>query len=98
MGRTYRASASVPDAAELLTLPDLAAVLRIGFRTAIRRREAGLLPEPIRMGSQRMIRWRRGEIMDWLAAGCPDGKTWEAMKARRGKEKPRGRRAEPTAV
>jgi predicted DNA-binding transcriptional regulator AlpA len=38
---------------------------------------AGRIPRPIRIG--RSKRWRRHEIMNWISAGCPPRKEWEAM-------------------
>jgi predicted DNA-binding transcriptional regulator AlpA len=44
-----------------------------------RLRAAGKLPPSVRLG--RKVLWRRLEIEEWIAAGCPDGRTWEAMTA-----------------
>jgi hypothetical protein len=27
------------------------------------------------------MRWSRAEICDWIAAGCPDAQTWQAIKS-----------------
>jgi predicted DNA-binding transcriptional regulator AlpA len=41
-------------------------------------RAAGKLPPSVRLG--RKVIWRRAEIIAWINAGCPDTRTWEAMK------------------
>jgi len=41
---------------------------------------AGRVPEPIRLG--RAVRWRRDELIAWIAAGCPPRHKWEAMRKR----------------
>ena len=46
-------------------------------------RAAGKLPPSIRLG--RKVLWRRAEIVSWIDAGCPDGRTWAAMQARAGR-------------
>jgi len=38
----------------------------------------GKLPKPIRLGKS--VRWLVNEINEWLEAGAPDRRTWEAMK------------------
>jgi predicted DNA-binding transcriptional regulator AlpA len=40
---------------------------------------AGRLPAALRLGGSK--RWRYSEIVAWVEAGCPDRKTWEALKA-----------------
>lgn len=37
---------------------------------------AGLIPRPVRIG--RSTLWRFHELQDWVAAGCPCRKEWEA--------------------
>ena len=55
---------------ELLTLGDLAELLRLNRRTIQRMASGGKLPKPIRL-SARCTRWRREEIVEWLESGCP---------------------------
>jgi predicted DNA-binding transcriptional regulator AlpA len=31
--------------------------------------DAARMPAPVRLGG--LVRWRRQELLDWLAAGCP---------------------------
>ncbi len=40
---------------------------------------AGKIPPSVKLGRKRL--WRREEIEEWVAAGCPDGRTWEALQA-----------------
>jgi hypothetical protein len=42
---------------------------------------AGRIPAPVRIG--RSTLWRRSELMDWIAAGCPVRSAWERMRAAR---------------
>ena len=44
---------------------------------------AGKVPRSVKLGRKRL--WRRLEIEEWIAAGCPDGRTWEALKAAAGR-------------
>jgi excisionase family DNA binding protein len=44
---------------------------------------AGKIPPSVKLGRKRL--WRREEIQGWVAAGCPDGRTWEAMKVAAGR-------------
>lgn len=40
---------------------------------------AGRLPTALRIGSSK--KWRYAEIVAWTEAGCPDRRTWEALRA-----------------
>jgi len=39
---------------------------------------AGRVPAPVRIGAT--VRWRRSELEAHIAAGCPDRRTWEALR------------------
>jgi predicted DNA-binding transcriptional regulator AlpA len=39
---------------------------------------AGRLPAGLRIGVSK--RWRYSEIVAWTEAGCPDRRTWEALR------------------
>lgn len=39
---------------------------------------AGRIPAPIKLGGRTL--WRVAELRNWVAAGCPKRKIWEAMK------------------
>lgn len=66
------------DPIELLTAGDLARRLRISIRQIRKLHSDALMPAPLRLG--RSARWRKMEIGEWLAAGCPDRKAWETMQ------------------
>jgi len=69
------------DAASLLlSAAQLAKELSISTRTISRLASSGKLPKPIAIG--RSVRWRRDDIVSWLAAGAPDRKKWEAVRAK----------------
>ena len=54
---------------ELMTRPDVEALLGLSRASIYRLMRGGHLPEPIRIGL-RAVRWRRSEIEAYLA-GCP---------------------------
>ena len=56
-------------AAQLLDVRAVAALLDCSPRHVYRLSDAGRMPAPIRLGA--LVRWRRSELTDWLAAGCP---------------------------
>lgn len=56
-------------APELLTTRQAAELLGIGERTLWRYSNSGRAPAPIRVGSA--VRYRRAELLEWIAAGCP---------------------------
>ncbi len=62
----------------LLSANDLARELNVSLRHVRRLDSSGKLPQPLRIG--RCVRWSRETITSWVAAGCPDRDTWEAMK------------------
>jgi predicted DNA-binding transcriptional regulator AlpA len=61
-------------AAELLRLPEAAALLGISRRSLTRDVADGLIPRPVGWGGK--TRWRRGELVAWIAAGCPPVAAW----------------------
>jgi len=64
-----------------LLIPDKVAARMVGISRASwhRLRAAGKLPAAVHLG--RAVRWRADELRDWIACGCPDGRTWAAMTA-----------------
>ena len=40
---------------------------------------AGRCPAPLRLAG--CVRWRREELRDWIAAGCPPRREWEGRRA-----------------
>ena len=63
---------------QLLTAKDLGKMLSLSKRQVFRLNSCGKIPAPIRIGGS--VRWSEQEISDWLAAGAPGRRTWEAMK------------------
>ncbi|MCX5638137.1 MAG: AlpA family phage regulatory protein [Planctomycetota bacterium] len=63
---------------KLITAKVLAEMLSLSKRQVFRLNSCGKLPAPIRIGGS--VRWSDKTISDWLAAGAPDRKTFEAMK------------------
>jgi predicted DNA-binding transcriptional regulator AlpA len=59
-----------------------AALLGVGLRTLRAMDAAGKLPAPVRL-SPGCVRWRLAELREWSEAGCPDRKTWAALRAAR---------------
>ena len=62
----------------LLRAPQAAALLSTSVRTLRVWNATGKVPRPIRIGQS--IYWRPEELKAWVAAGCPDRVTWEAMQ------------------
>jgi predicted DNA-binding transcriptional regulator AlpA len=75
----------MPDPAPLLIDDRTAATLcGIARATWHRLRAAGRIgPQPIRLA--RAVRYRRREVEEWVTAGCPDARTWAAMRAPEGR-------------
>ena len=63
---------------ELWSVKQLAAALSLSRRQIHRLNACHKLFAPIRIGGS--LRFSAKECADWLAAGAPDRKTWEAMK------------------
>ena len=61
----------------VLTPEELAVSLGISRAHLFRLHSRGLLPRPVRFG--RSLRWDRGTVTEWLAAGAPPRDRWEAM-------------------
>ena len=60
----------VPVPSALIDARELSRLLSVSLPTIWRMRNAGRLPEPIRLTSQ-CLRWRRCDVDAWLASGCP---------------------------
>ena len=67
---------------QLLDAKTLGQRLSLSKRQVHRLNSAGLIPKPLRISGS--IRWSEQTISDWLAAGAPDRKTFEAMQQARG--------------
>lgn len=84
--------AAPPPAAPVaaLLIPDTEAARLCGIARATwhRLRAAGRVgPQPVRLG--RAVRYRRAEVEQWAAAGCPDAATWRALRAMEGRRSAR---------
>lgn len=55
---------------KLLTAKAVAKTLSTSVRTVWRKRSAGQLPKPVKIGGS--VRWRSSDIDRWIACGCPD--------------------------
>lgn len=53
----------------LMTVLEVGNLLRCSPRTVYRLADAGRMPPPCRLGA--LVRWNRGAIDAWIAAGCP---------------------------
>ena len=63
---------------QLLTAKQLGGLLSLSKRQIFRLNSCGKLPAPIRIGGS--VRWVESTIAEWLNAGAPDRKTWQAMQ------------------
>jgi excisionase family DNA binding protein len=55
----------------LLSANHVAKMLQVSTRTLWRLLAAGKLISPIKLG--RSVRWRKDELLKWIADGCPPG-------------------------
>ena len=55
--------------ATLIGIKTVAALLDCSVRHVHRLRDAGKMPQPVRLGS--LVKWRRADIEQWVASGCP---------------------------
>ena len=58
-----------PELAALLDVHGVAGMCTCSTMHVRRLSDAGKMPPPVRLGS--LVRWRRADIEEWLAAGCP---------------------------
>ncbi len=63
---------------QLLTAKHLGAQLSLSKRQIFRLNSCGKIPAPIRIGGS--VRWAQSTITQWLKAGAPDRKTFEAIQ------------------
>jgi prophage regulatory protein len=54
---------------ELLTAAESADMAGVAKRSWWRYVSSGKAPAPVRLGGS--VRWRRSELAEWIAAGCP---------------------------
>jgi predicted DNA-binding transcriptional regulator AlpA len=69
------------DTSASLLIPDtvVCALAGVSRATWWRLHAAAKTPRAIKLG--RSVRWDRAEVAAWIAARCPDRRTWEAMQA-----------------
>jgi excisionase family DNA binding protein len=60
---------SAPDVSALLDVKAVAAMLDCSTRHVHRLADAGRMSRPIKLGA--LVRWRRAEVLAWIADGCP---------------------------
>lgn len=53
----------------LISVSELATILKCSTRTIWRMDSAGLLPRPVRFGGK--VRWRYRDIIQWIEHNCP---------------------------
>lgn len=63
---------------QLLSAKTLGQMLSLSKRQIFRLNSCGKLPSPIRIGGS--VRWAESTISEWLKAGAPDRRTFEAMQ------------------
>lgn len=66
-------------AALLIDARTFAQLLAVSLATFNRMKAAGKLPKPIEL-SRGCHRWRLAEVRDWIDAGCPPIKEWQARR------------------
>ncbi len=71
----------VAEPAMLLSKSDLARELGVSAKTIDRMDQTGKLPRSVGIGARK--RWYRPRIVEWISAGCPDRKTFEASRRSR---------------
>lgn len=52
----------------LMTVEDIAKLLRVSVRTVWRLRRNGSLPRPVKIGGG--VRWRMRDVKAWIEQGC----------------------------
>jgi excisionase family DNA binding protein len=62
----------------LITVEALAKILSVNTFTVYRWKDAGKIPAAVKIGGA--VRWRLGEIQDWIRCDCPPRSRWEAMR------------------
>ena len=77
---TNTAEAPAPDVGEglLIDIDQLSVLLRRSVASLERDQAAGRLPAQVYVGGSK--RWRRAEIVAWVAAGCPPRARWEEIR------------------
>jgi excisionase family DNA binding protein len=61
-------AATVQDAAALIDVKAVAAILDCSVRHVYRLADGGRMPAPVKLGA--LVRWRAEEIRTWIEDGC----------------------------
>ena len=64
-----RSEARLEHLRELLSAAESAEMAGVAKRSWWRYVSSGKAPAPVRLGGA--VRWRRSELAEWIAAGCP---------------------------
>jgi len=64
-----RGEARLQHLRELLTAKESAEMAGVAKRSWWRYVSSGKAPAPVRLGG--VVRWRKSELAEWIAAGCP---------------------------
>lgn len=76
-GKPAPGSSGTDNADILLNVDEAATMCRMSRSMFYRLCAERKTPRKVKLG--RLSRWRRQELRDWMQAGCPDQKRWEAM-------------------
>jgi excisionase family DNA binding protein len=68
-GQTARPEPQTAESAALLDVQAVAKLLDCSPRHVYRLSDAGRMPRPVKLGQ--LVRWRRAELHEWIAEGCP---------------------------
>ncbi len=79
-GSLLVATSAAPDNfGALITAEAAAQLCDVSLRTWRRLEAEGMVPKPVRLAG-RIKRYRRGELLAWMEAGCPAGEQWENIR------------------
>jgi predicted DNA-binding transcriptional regulator AlpA len=65
------AAQDVFDTASMLTIQDVAKALQCSDRHITTLRKEKRMPQPVKVGKRKGVRWSRRVIEEWIEAGCP---------------------------
>lgn len=66
-------------ASGLLDAKQAATLLSVSRSTFWKLHNQGRVPLPLRL-SPRVVRWSRGDLQAWIAAGCPPRHIWQEKR------------------
>ena len=64
---------NVEHLSSMLTVNDVAEMLRCSSRSVYRLSDSGQMPRPCKLGA--LVRWPREKVQRWIADGCPNCRT-----------------------